>query len=84
MEMLIYLFYEKAAILAFSGKEPANVLHKNKPPRQESLFYPIAGIGAFNGGLKALEHSPTAGTGRELQGLCHRPAPRIGPDEDHV
>jgi chemotaxis response regulator CheB len=48
---------KKQAILAFSGKEPANVLQNNKPPRQESLFYPIAGIGASNGGLKALEQS---------------------------
>ncbi len=39
----------------FSGKEPANVLHKNTPSRQERVLFPIAGIGASAGGLEALE-----------------------------
>jgi chemotaxis methyl-accepting protein methylase len=41
---------------ASSGaKEPANVVKKNPPSRQESLLFPIVGIGASAGGLEALE-----------------------------
>jgi chemotaxis methyl-accepting protein methylase len=47
---------KKQTKTASSGaKEPANVVKKNPPSRQESLLFPIVGIGASAGGLEALE-----------------------------
>ncbi|MBC8017339.1 MAG: chemotaxis protein CheB, partial [Verrucomicrobia bacterium] len=40
---------------AIGGKDSAQVVQKNTPQQQESLPFPIVGIGASAGGLEALE-----------------------------